>query len=129
MKLINGNQETEHPAVLPLLLASLALIFQLQEAGMHLNVALQGGSRENVFPGEDGIFLLPADIDEEMPVYVLGIRKETAASSASSTSSTTRTPARTPARTPTDRAVTIQGPGPTPQPQLQVPRSDPFSGR
>ena len=121
MKLINGNQQTEHPAVL--LLASLAVIFQLQEAGMHLNVALQGGSRENVF-------LLPPDIDEETPVYVLGIRRQETAASSALGSSTTRTPTRTPTNSREGRGLmTIQAPRPTPKPQLQVPRSNPFSGR
>ena len=123
MKLINGNQQTEHPA-------SLAVIFQLQEAGMHLNVALQRGSRENVFPGEDGIFLLPPDMDEETPVYVLGIRRQETAASSALGSSTTRTPTRTPTNSREDRGLMIiEAPRPTPQPQVQVPRSDPFSGR
>ena len=56
------------------------------------------------------IFVLPPDVDEETPMYVLGIRRQETAASSALGSSTTRTPTRTPTNREDRGLMTIQAP-------------------
>ena len=72
LTLVNGQKRTEHPMALPLVVVSLPTLFRLQPLGLHLNV-IMGGGRDNIFPGQDGVFALPPNLYSTTPIYVMGL--------------------------------------------------------
>ena len=93
----SGTQISQHPRVLPFVALSIAALFGWQLAGLHLNVEV-GGSRTVIWPGDDGIFHLPGEINYDARTYVIGIRASLTESTTGS--STTSTPSHTSSYTP-----------------------------
>ena len=91
---------------LPLVVVSLAAIFGLQLLGLHLNV-MMGGGRDNIFPGQDGVFALPPNLNSTAPIYVMGLaaddRRQTTNPNTNSNPSTN-------VGVPSHQATTIQRP-------------------